>query len=71
MKRKCLANPIAFSGEMTDFVVGGRAVDVIYFDGYSMGCNKVLGARLGIFPTSLIIEVMPSSFGLGSSVPLD
>lgn len=55
MKGKCLTKLIAFSGGVTGFVVDGRAVHVVYFNGYSMGCNKILGARLGIFPISLII----------------
>lgn len=45
-------------------------MDVVCFDGCSMGCDKTLGTRLGIFPISLISEVMPSSFLLGHSVPL-
>lgn len=66
-----MANLIALSGEVTGFVVDGRAVNVVYFDSYGMGCNEVLGQRLGVFPVSLISEVMPSVFGLGRSVPLD
>jgi len=66
-----LANLVVFSGEVTGFVVEGRAVDVAYFDEYSMSCKKVLGARLGIFLISLISGVVPSCFWLGSSTPLN
>lgn len=71
METRTGQGPAAPSGEVSGFKAEGGTVAVVYFCGYSMGCNKMEEIRLGIVPVSLTSGVMPSSFGLGSTVPLD